>query len=513
MSVKDMHQPGVARLCRSAVKAKRAVLAAVVGTLLALVSPTVAVASMSANTGAGASAGANMSVSANAGDGQKIVAAAPAPRAAVSPDTLLVSPGVGQWVNGWLPPSTFNPLDGYPATIPDGSTFKSSGFAGTVVIKDSVTGETGLAYCIQINVGTQNGAGYDFTDWSGTDIPNLGYVTYILQHYYPTTDEPTSAPTDKDRNSSVQAAIWHFTDSSILATDSPIRSLTEGIVADALANGPSAEPTLPTIAVTPDTLPAPETGEIVGPFTVTGNGPATITIGTGIEVFTDAAGTNQLHTGDTVTPTAQLWARTISSSAPQDFTLTRTVTEPVGAVLLYTHNISGLDEAQALILAKTGQFTVQASAALEPFPAGALKVVKRVEGKGAGLQDEFVLDVNCVNANTDLNQRYTLTLSAGAPAGDYQATLTGVFAGSVCTTTETSNGGNQYVDLVRTDIDPRTVTIVANETQQVTVTDKYEKKKCSKDWGGKWSPRECGKQPWNWSSSNWSSSGWSSGGW
>lgn len=43
----------------------------------------------------------------------------------------------------------------------------------------------------------------------------------------------------------MQAAIWFFTDGYIISLTSPMRALTESIMADALANGPSAEPRFP----------------------------------------------------------------------------------------------------------------------------------------------------------------------------------------------------------------------------------------------------------------------------
>ncbi|MBA4866643.1 Cys-Gln thioester bond-forming surface protein [Streptomyces sp. PSKA54] len=390
-------------------------------------------------------------------------------------EATITNIGVGATVNGSTAPAGFNPLDGYPATIPDGSTVHAAAFAGTIVIEDTITGRTGLTYCIDLNTDTEIGVNYELGEWSEANVTNLGYVEYILQHYYPTTGEP-SGTTDAIRAAAVQAAIWFFTDNYVLATtgtSATVRGFTAAIVADALANGPSAEPAEPELTVTPEEMPAPATGEIVGPFTVTADGPSTIQI-TGIEVFTDAAGENQLQDGDTVQPGARLWARSVSDDDPQGFVLERVANVLEGNVLLYDGTNPALEDAQTLVLAQETELVVRAGAVLQPFPAGAVQFDLRIDGEAAGLQGEKVIQVDCEDPDSDLDQQRTVTFAAGTPAGDHSRSLTGIPAGSACTLTESSDGDNGLVDPT-TVIDPSTVTIASEETQQVSITNTYER--------------------------------------
>ncbi|MER5178867.1 DUF5979 domain-containing protein [Streptomyces sp. NPDC002896] len=437
------------RLCRTLAKtATRTLIVAVAGVLLALANPTAAFAVFR-----------------------------PTPvytdPAGLFTEATITGTGVGTTVNGSTAPAGFNPLDGYPATIPDGSTVHAAAYAGTIVIQDTVTGRTGLTYCIDLFTDTETGVNYELGEWSEAHITNLGYVEYILQHYYPTTGEPSGA-TVAQRAAAVQAAIWFFTDNYILATtgtSATIRTYTAAIVADALANGPSAEPAEPELSVTPEQMPAPATGEIVGPFTVTADGPSTIQI-TGVEVFTDSAGQNQLQDGDTVQPGTRLWARSVSDDDPQGFVLERVANVVEGNVLLYDGTNAGLEDAQTLVLAQETELVVRAGAVLQPFPAGALQFGLQIGGEAAGLQAAKVIEVDCQDPESGLDQHRTVTLAAGTPAGDYSRSLTGIPAGSVCTITESSNGDNGLVTAT-TAIEPSTVTIASEENQQVSVTNTF----------------------------------------
>ncbi|MGW1025033.1 DUF5979 domain-containing protein [Streptomyces sp. NPDC002577] len=388
-------------------------------------------------------------------------------------EATITGTGVGATVNGSTAPSGFNPLDGYPATIPDGSTVHAAAYAGTIVVQDRNTGRTALTYCIDLFTDTETGVNYELGEWNEANVTNLGYVEYILQHYYPTTGEPSGA-TLTQRAAAVQAAIWFFTDKYVLATtgtSATIRTYTAAIVADALANGPSAEPAEPELSVTPEQMPAPATGEIVGPFTVTADGPSTIRI-TGVEVFTDSAGRNQLQDGDTVQPGTRLWARSVSDDDPQGFVLERLANVVEGNVLLYDGTNAGLDEAQTLVLAQETEMVVRAGAVLQPFPAGAVAFRFRIDGEAAGLQAEKVVELDCRDPESGLDEHRTVTLAAGTSAGDHSRSLTGIPAGSVCTITESSDGDNGLVTATA-DIEPSTVTISSDETQQVSVTNTY----------------------------------------
>ncbi|SDD68852.1 DUF5979 domain-containing protein [Glycomyces harbinensis] len=249
-------------------------------------------------------------------------------------------------------------------------------------------------------------------------------------------------------------------------------------MADALANGPANEPSTPELTVTPETMPAPDTGEIVGPFTVTADGSSTIRA-TGVEVFTDPEGANPLADGDTVAPGAELWARIIGPDDPHAFVLDLAAQHLVGTVYLYDGSNPGRDEAQKLVLAQSAEMTSRAGAELIPYTAGSLEITKRIEGPGAGLQDEIAISVSCTDPAGALDQERTLSVPAGSTAGDHLLAVDGLPAESECTITETADGGNDRVRAAETVIDPATVTIAAGATQTATVTNTYVR--CAED--------------------------------
>lgn len=388
-------------------------------------------------------------------------------------EATITNIGAGLAVSGFDAPAGFDPLDGYPATIPEGSTADPVSFAGTLAVEDPYTGRSGLTYCIDLHTSTEIGVPYEIGDWSDANVANLGFVEYILQRYYPTTGEPSAAPTVGQRAAAVQTAIWFFSDNYVLAVGSPIRAFTEAIVADALANGPRPEPAEPQLSVTPDELAAPATGEIVGPFTVSGDGSATIT-STGVEVFADPAGRNLIEDGDEVRPGSRLWARSASGSDPQGFVLERVATVLEGTVLLYDDSIPTLVDAQSLVLAQQTELVVRAGAVLRPFAAGGLAITKRIAGPGAGHQGEIVVEVSCEDPQGGLDQRRVVTLPARAPAGDHLRLVTGIPAASRCTLTEPSTGENDRVGLTGgVVIEPSAVTVPDGANSPVVVVNTY----------------------------------------
>ncbi|MBE9927152.1 Cys-Gln thioester bond-forming surface protein [Cellulosimicrobium cellulans] len=381
--------------------------------------------------------------------------------------------GAGQSVDGFTTPAGFDPLAGYPAGVPAGSTADDADFAGAIQVTDTVSGQTTLTYCIDLLTDTRTGVNYKIGTWDEANVPNLGYVGYILDHYYPITGEPAAAPSANARAAAVQAAIWFFSDSYVLATTDPVRPYTELIVADALANGPSPEPTPPQLEVTPETLRAPTTGDIVGPFTVEADGPATIR-SFGAEVFTDPEGTNLLADGATVPPGATLWARLAGDTEPHGFVLERQVTVLESTVYLYDGTNAGRDEAQKLVLAQPTELTRRAGALLEPFAAGSLEITKVVTGDGAGLQSDVVLDVACTAPGGGETVERRVTVPAGAAAGEHTELVSGLPAEWTCVVTETDDGDNGRVVVTGTDVSPGSVMISNGDTATVTVTNTYD---------------------------------------
>jgi hypothetical protein len=136
---------------------------------------------------------------------------------------------------------------------------------------------------------------------------------------------------------------------------------------------------------------------------------------------------------------------------------------PGGNVYLYSHNLTGVDDAQKLILAESGEVSTTVDATADFFDTASLAVSKTVDGAAAGLQSEVRISVACGD----------LTLpDFVVPAGTKGTTSTvydAVPAPSTCQITETVNGVNtavtvstvnasQAVDLPQTDVPDDPVT-------------------------------------------------------
>ncbi len=174
-------------------------------------------------------------------------------------------------VGGGIEPVGLNPLAGYPAAPTPAATLRTL-WAGTMTVGETVAPfRTAPVYCIDLQTSTNSGIHYDVGDWTATNVPNLGYVLYILTHYYPFVPTAPAAPSNAARAAAVQTAIWFFTDRLVLNAADVSRPFTQAIVADAILNGPSSEPPAPSLTLTPTQLTVPSTGEITGPFTVGGN--------------------------------------------------------------------------------------------------------------------------------------------------------------------------------------------------------------------------------------------------
>ncbi|GAB2831615.1 hypothetical protein GCM10022221_33130 [Actinocorallia aurea] len=387
-------------------------------------------------------------------------------------EARITGTGDGLTTAGGIAPSGFDPLDQrYPATRPADDT-AHSGWAGLIRVEDSA-GNTALTYCIDLETDTQIGVNYELGEWDESNVPNLGYVEHILLNYYPAVADQPQAANNNLRAAAVQAAIWYFTDKFVLNTDSTYRALTEQIVNDALAAGPRPEPEEPRIEVTPDTMDVPSTGEIVGPFRVTGNVSGTLKA-TGVEVFTDREGRNRLENGDEVEPRTTLWARSVSAVSSQGFVIERTTEIRTGAVFLYDGTNPPLTQAQKLILARDQEFVVRGGAQLTRFDAGALRITKTIAGEGAGRQGRVVVQVACVDQVDDRDRTFEARFRRGLDAGSYTRTFRGIPAGSVCTISETTNGANPVVTAV-VQISDEEVTIAEGETEEVTVRDTYRR--------------------------------------
>ncbi|MCD4535005.1 DUF5979 domain-containing protein [Nocardioides sp. cx-169] len=374
----------------------------------------------------------------------------------------------------YFAPDGFDPLNGYPLTLPPGSTPRTEGsYLGLIPTRDA-DGETVLTYCIDAFTSTQAGVTYERGTWDETNVRNLGYMGYLLARYYPTQPLPAGVPNNV-KSAAVQAAIWYFSDNLVLdPTEEPqLYALTSAIVDDALANGPESEPPPPALSVSPASASAPSTGELVGPFTVTADGPSTLRL-EGVEVFSDAAGTQQLAAGDTVPAGARLWVRTVSPDTPQGFALERELTVPESTVYVYDGGIPNRSDAQSLILAQSANIEVVAGVRITPFAVGGIDVTKTISGAGAGLQDPVVIRVVCTRADGGTPVERRVTIPARTRAGSRTVALTGLPAGASCRITEPRNGENRRVNLTASSIEPRNVTIAEPAAVPVAVRNAYQ---------------------------------------
>jgi TQXA domain-containing protein len=380
-------------------------------------------------------------------------------------------------VDGYDAPSSYDPVrDGYPEATDVPTTWDQhdSSYVGLIPTVDGA-GETVLTYCIDLFTSTQSGVTYERDEWSDANVRNLGYVAHILQNYYPSEPQPDGVANNV-KSAAVQAAIWFFTDNLVLdpAQEPELFRLASQIVNDALENGPASEPEQPDLSISPDTGSAPSTGEIVGPFTVTANGPSVLEVD-GVEVFRDAAGSQPVVAGDTVEPGAELWVRSSSGDEPQGFSLRREELVRESTVYVYDGSIPGRDTAQKLILARDTTLEAVASVRVDRFAAGGIEVTKTISGDGAGLQGEVEILVVCTPPDGGDPIERRATIDAGTAAGSESRSFTGLPAGAECVVTEPEDGDNEQVDLTATSIDPETVTVVANVNTPVAVTNVYER--------------------------------------
>jgi hypothetical protein len=386
-------------------------------------------------------------------------------------DLVINRLGAGQGVSGFFPNSAnpFDPVaDGYPASNP--STAAGSGwsalnesFAGIIHAQPPPGGAELSLYCIDLSTETRTGYGYALGTWDAANVPNVGYVARLLNQYYPHTDEPASLTSLNQRAAAVQAAIWFFTDRYVLNTGDPLRGAVVAIVNDILAAGPVIEPDPPSVSIDP---PSRSGSGVLGPFTVTTDQSSAAIAATGADMFADAAATEEISNGDAVPSGQRIWLR---SSSPGTAVLEASAhaTVPRGHVFLYDGNIQGVEDAQKLILAETGELFTTVRATAEFRESGALRVTKEIAGPAAGSQGAIVIGVAC----DDAVDRPDFVIEAGA-TGTQSRTYEDIAAGTRCIVVERSTGRITGVDVV-VGGGARDVTIDANRTETVGLTNTY----------------------------------------
>ena len=394
--------------------------------------------------------------------------------------------GPGQNVSGFIPNTAAlqDPHAPYPSSDPISGYTPATEFAGIIHGQPTDGSAVVGLYCIDIRTNTYPNFGYGLGTWDAANVPNVGYVARILDEYYPNNPNAPAGLTNDQKAAAVQAAIWYFSDGFVLSTsDSMLHNAVANIVGTIQDEGPLVEPPPPTLTISPPHLSGPA-GSVLGPFTVTTNGPlhrrghrrrrfrsapnATVTI-TGGNMFSDAAGTTQIPNGASVPSGQRIWVRSAGGSSTAVLEATATAIVPSGNVYLYDGNTAGYKQAQKLILATEATLTTTVQASAEFLPPGSLVVKKMIAGPAAGSQGPVVIHVAC----TDGVDRSDVSIPAGTPAGATSTTYHDIPAGAMCTVTETANGSTTATDVdVKGDGQP--VTISSGESATVNITDTYD---------------------------------------
>jgi len=386
---------------------------------------------------------------------------------------IMTGTGAGGGVDGFIGPagSISDPTVPYPAAPPAGFTSHPEGFAGVIFGTPSGGGPTLSLYCIDILTLTYGGIGYNLGTWDASNVNNVGFVAYLLNHYYPTVPtEPASLGSNNERAAAVQASIWYFSDNYVLSTIDPLRPAVAAIVEDARTNGPLVQPPPPSLQIAPTTATGP-IGTPLGPYTVTSpQGPAVVQA-TGAAMFSDAAGTTPLANGASVADGAQIW---LQQAAIGTATLSATATAivPSGNVYLYSGNFNGVNDAQRLILAQPSQLSTTVSVGAQFIDTGSLTVTKSIAGGGAGAQGDIHINVTCNQVALP-----EFVIPAGT-TGTVTHTYDDIPTPATCTVTETVDGANPAVTVVTVN-GSQTVTvpmddIANNPVAAEPITDTYD---------------------------------------
>jgi hypothetical protein len=383
----------------------------------------------------------------------------------------LVGAGAGQAVDGSIAPvgdTGFDPTSGYPAAAPAGFADKRVPFAGIITAKGP-DGSQVQTYCVDLLTGTRAGLGYRLGRWSEAEVPLVGYVARILADYHPNTDLPAAGGDVDLRAAAVQSAIWYFTEKFVLDADDPAYPAARGIVAAVLAAGPveAAEP--PSLQVVPPPGSGPEgpsgpVGTVLGPYQVTSSAPATIS--SAGQLYADAAGTVPLP-ATLPAGTTDVYVQA-GSAGEIEVAAAATATVPSGNVYLYDGETYGVPAAQKLILAKSASVATRAKATASYYDTGSLLVTKSLAGAGAQQRGEVVLEVSCTDGTEE-----SFVVPAGEQPRSGGYLIDDLPAGTLCTVTEPSSGGNAAVTVTVAGLPQQPVLIAAGGQAAVDVTNSY----------------------------------------
>lgn len=358
-----------------------------------------------------------------------------------------------------------------PTAYPAGSFSGSGTDAALIVVRDTASLQQSRAFCVDLDTTTYAGIDYSNSDWTTAGVPNSSYIVYILLNY-PWDAVPVGSRTAEV--AAIQAAIWFFSDGLVLTSGDPARPRTTTIVDDAILNGGATPPpTPPTLTVTPADAEAPSTGELTGPFTVSGNATgATVLTIDDLDLYLDAAGTVPAAVGTPAPPGTQFWVgNAVSILPPASFSIGLDFTIPVGTVYLADPDP---DAYQKLVLAQQATLPVRAGASVSVYSAGSVTVTQRIEGPAAGDQGAITLLLSC-DLPPAASVTRTFTVPAGTAAGDRVFTASALRAGATCTVTQTASGANARAIVSSSTITPANVLVPAAPAPaaQVLVVTRY----------------------------------------
>lgn len=332
-------------------------------------------------------------------------------------------------------------------------------------------------YCIDLDTDTTVGIHYELDSWTEANVPNLPYVQWILQNYYPQQPAQPVAGSAAEKVRAVQGAIWYFTDGFVVnrfypAERGAVRSIVEA--AQAAVDPTPAPPVQPTLIVTPPTGGTPTPGTPFGPYTVGGTvAQSVLDRNAGTAVFADAAGQQPLADGATVDSGQELYIGYDPTVANQGFVLSASVSVEAGNVFLYDGANPPRTAAQKLIAATDSTVTLRAAGTLVPPSAGAYELSVEIGGQAGGDQGAIDITVTCTAGQWEVSR--DLTVPARADIGTrLLVRLDGLVAGASCLTLQTADGSNASATLASSVLSPSApVVIAAGETSDVLLSNDY----------------------------------------
>ena len=264
-----------------------------------------------------------------------------------------------------------------------------------------------------------------------------------------------------DRAAVVQAAVWYFSDNYVISTSDPLHDTVAAIVNNVIALGPLVDPPPPSLQITPATDTGP-IQSLVGPFTVVSPQENAIVNATGGSMFADVSGTTPIANGASVADGTQIWLRrdTVGSVT---LSATATAVVPGGNVYLYADNIPGVDDAEKLILAQSGEVSTTVSATADFFDTASLPLEqdRRRSCRRAAVRGAHLGHVRRTASGRLRDPR-------GA-TGNVSTTYNDIPTPATCEVTETVDGVNPSVRV--TTVNPtQSVTLPENATPNDPVT-------------------------------------------